>query len=180
MKRLDLKIGAKYNRLTILENIYENHEPGKVLVRCDCGNEYITSKNAVKRGNIKQCLNCWRYGNRYSRRRGISEMSGYSWGNILRNAKIRNIEVTITKDEAYELFIKQNKKCALTGLPLNFDNYKRSNQTASLDRIDSTKGYTLTNVQWIHKDLNRLKNKYTIEELMYWLELIKNHYSKCM
>ncbi len=29
--------------------------------------------------------------------------------------------------------------------------------TASLDRIDSTKGYTLDNIQWIHKDLNKMK-----------------------
>lgn len=29
--------------------------------------------------------------------------------------------------------------------------------TASLDRIDSTKGYTLDNIQWVHKHINVMK-----------------------
>ena len=29
--------------------------------------------------------------------------------------------------------------------------------TASLDRIDSSKGYVKDNVQWVHKDINRMK-----------------------
>jgi len=28
---------------------------------------------------------------------------------------------------------------------------------ASLDRIDNSKGYHLNNVQWVHKDVNRMK-----------------------
>lgn len=34
-------------------------------------------------------------------------------------------------------------------------------RTASLDRIDSTKGYVEGNVQWIHKRLNIMKGKST-------------------
>ena len=30
-------------------------------------------------------------------------------------------------------------------------------QTASLDRIDSTKGYSKDNIQWVHKDINCMK-----------------------
>ena len=28
----------------------------------------------------------------------------------------------------------------------------------SLDRIDSLKGYAIDNVQWVHKDINKMKN----------------------
>jgi hypothetical protein len=31
-------------------------------------------------------------------------------------------------------------------------------QTASLDRIDSNKGYTKDNVVWVHKNVNAFKN----------------------
>lgn len=30
----------------------------------------------------------------------------------------------------------------------------------SLDRIDSKKGYVVGNVQWVHKDINRMKNTF--------------------
>lgn len=32
--------------------------------------------------------------------------------------------------------------------------------TASLDRKDNTRGYTLNNVQWVHKDVNIMKNTF--------------------
>ena len=42
--------------------------------------------------------------------------------------------------------------------------------TASLDRIDNTKGYTQDNVQWVHKDINRIKSDLSQE---YFLTLCK-------
>ena len=32
--------------------------------------------------------------------------------------------------------------------------------TASLDRIDSSKGYVKGNVQWVHKDINKMKTDF--------------------
>ena len=34
-----------------------------------------------------------------------------------------------------------------------------SNLTASLDRIDSSLGYVKNNVQWVHKDINKMKQE---------------------
>ena len=42
----------------------------------------------------------------------------------------------------------------------------RSDGTASLDRIISTNGYTIDNIQWVHKDINELKWDKTYEELL--------------
>lgn len=36
-------------------------------------------------------------------------------------------------------------------------------QTASLDRKDSLKGYTIDNIQWLHKDVNQMKRNYSEE-----------------
>ena len=33
--------------------------------------------------------------------------------------------------------------------------------SASLDRIDNTKGYVAGNVQWLHKDINWMKGRFT-------------------
>jgi hypothetical protein len=38
--------------------------------------------------------------------------------------------------------------------------------TASLDRIDSSKGYIIGNVQWAHKMVNRMKNDMPQEEFI--------------
>jgi hypothetical protein len=63
---------------------------------------------------------------------------------------------------AWKRFLQQDRKCALTGLPLTI-NYSRLTgdpHTASLDRIDSSKGYVRGNIQWIHKDVNMMKRIY--------------------
>lgn len=52
----------------------------------------------------------------------------------------------------------QNRQCKLSGMPLKFKTHKYDEVgNASLDRIDSSKGYTIDNVQWVHKDINKMK-----------------------
>jgi len=36
----------------------------------------------------------------------------------------------------------------------------KKSKTASLDRIDNNLGYTINNIQWVHKDINRIKREY--------------------
>jgi len=50
-----------------------------------------------------------------------------------------------------EIFLEQDKKCALTNLDIEMGT------TASLDRIDSSKGYINGNIQWLHKNVNQMK-----------------------
>jgi hypothetical protein len=68
---------------------------------------------------------------------------------------------------AWKLFLKQKRRCALTGLELHFGKHGYDKFTASLDRIDNNVGYKKNNVQWVHKDVNKMKNvfpeKYFIE-----------------
>jgi len=67
------------------------------------------------------------------------------------------------------LFQKQNGKCALSGVEISL--LKKSGvSTASLDRVDSSKGYIKGNVQWVHKDVNFMK--YNFDE-SYFLDMCK-------
>ena len=65
----------------------------------------------------------------------------------------------------WQLYLKQNGKCNLTGWDIDFadgnKNHMKGGTTASLDRIDSSKGYVENNVQWIHKDVNFMKQEFT-------------------
>jgi hypothetical protein len=92
----------------------------------------------------------------------------------------RTLPFTITPEYVWALFLDQNKCCALSGVPLTFckhDNrIKRKDfQTASLDRIDSSKGYVEGNVQWVHKDVNRMKNIFNQE---YFIDMCKKNSRK--
>lgn len=71
-------------------------------------------------------------------------------------------EIDITKDFIEELFNKQNGKCALSGSEIIMSK-NISENTASVDRINSDRGYTKDNIQLVHKDVNRMKNKYSDE-----------------
>ncbi len=76
---------------------------------------------------------------------GIHELSGAYFSQIRCGAKTRGLEFNITIQYVWDLFEKQNFKCALSGLPItlyrNWTKKKNENSTASLDRVDSSKGY---------------------------------------
>ena len=68
--------------------------------------------------------------------------------------------------------IKQNKRCSLTGTEIQFRKGRNKIQTASLDRIDSTKPYTKQNIQWVHKDINRMKGSLSEENFFNYCKKI--------
>jgi hypothetical protein len=74
-------------------------------------------------------------------------------------AETRGIKWQIEVKDIWELYIKQGKICSLSGVPIGWEEIGR-HHTASIDRIDSTKGYTLGNIQLVHKDINIMKSKY--------------------
>jgi hypothetical protein len=79
--------------------------------------------------------------------------------------------------------LEQDKKCKLSGLNISFTNINTKVTrhrfdlvcTASLDRIDSKKGYTLDNVQLVHKDINMMKKEYDQKYFIEMCKLIANN-----
>jgi hypothetical protein len=82
--------------------------------------------------------------------------------------KIKHLPFTITLEQIGELWEQQGGICAITKEPIQqkiSKIAKRHEYSASLDRIDSDKGYTIDNVQWIHKDVNKLKKDWNQDKL---------------
>ena len=79
---------------------------------------------------------------------------------------------------AWDIFIQQKGKCALTGLNITFAETARQRKfaTASLDRIDSSKGYIKDNVQWIHKDIQRMKMDLSEEKFLDLCQKVVKHF----
>lgn len=65
--------------------------------------------------------------------------------------------------------------CCRTGIPFEFDQstYSKSPWTPVPDRIDSTKGYTHDNVQWVCHMFNSMKQEYTQAEVDRFIHALK-------
>jgi hypothetical protein len=78
---------------------------------------------------------------------------------------------------AWEIFESQGKRCKLTGWQLAMFPTSTSinSQTASLDRIDSTKGYVPGNIQWVHKHINMMKQHFPEEAFVEMCKAVALH-----
>ena len=146
-----------------------------------CSHEWqATIDNRRRKGS--QCPNCKKLrfrGSTNPRWNGHGEISGRHWHCIQKEAseERRNrrytvarpqLEFTITIEYIWDLFLKQNRRCALSGKALTMwgkiDGKLSGN--ASLDRIDSSKGYIEGNVQWINKKIQMVKTKLSDAEFI--------------
>lgn len=152
---------------------------------CVCGNILERRDDYLRKNSNNFSCGCMHKGklnNGASNKtwRGCGDISGMYFAGFRCKARTKNMEFTITIEEIWNLFLQQKRHCALTKLPIKFIHSERlktlnsEETTASLDRIDSNKGYTIDNVQWVHKDVNRMKNSYTTERFLEICRLVSN------
>lgn len=171
--------GQKFGKLTALNRVGDTgHNKGaKWSFKCECGSIKEIAGISVRSGLTTSC-GCFRRDKMFL---GFEEISKSYWSRVEHGAKIRNLAMEITIEQAWNIFLNQNRKCALTGLELCFvRDYttKCIQQTASLDRINNSIGYTIENIRWLHKDVNLMKNNYTDEEYIYFCKKVAEHASK--
>lgn len=138
-------------------------------LKCFCGKEFETSRSDFISGHLSSC-GCLKHqlGTKNRRWKGHEEISGRFWNTIIKHAEKRKIKFDITIEQAWELYLKQNRKCALSGvdIPLKYRHNFRGDKKASLDRIDNEKGYTTDNVHWVHKDINWMKSDHELNKFL--------------
>lgn len=141
--------------------------------RCECGDIVYRRTHHLKRGNCS-CKKCKAI--EEAKKWGFEEIRQHHWATIQRQAAKREIEFGISVQYAWDLFLKQNRRCALSGLPISFSSTKQGHATgettASLDRIDSSKGYIESNIQWLHKWVNLMKSDFTQDEFLNYCRVI--------
>ena len=74
-------------------------------------------------------------------------------------------KLTVIKDDGIKLVMPVSKK----------DYLINRSMTASLDRIDSCKGYTIDNVQWVHKWINVMKSDHSQDEFIALCRAVTTH-----
>lgn len=156
-----IKPGFKNNKLTAIK-IIGKRKCGTYIweCRCECGKITKVDTSQLKKGSVKSCkclLKEERMGDKHHLWKGFGEISGNTFNGIKVCAKNRNISFNTTIEYIWQLFLDQNKKCALSGLDLEI------NSTASLDRINSDLDYSNDNIWWLHKDINKIKSDLSLE-----------------
>lgn len=138
---------------------------------CDCGNEKVICGHSIVRRSAISC-GCW---NKKKCWKGVGSLSKTYWSRIVKHASERNLEFSIGMEYAWKLFQKQKCKCALSSVDIVMDRSWSQNtymgnsvNTASLDRIDSSKGYVKGNVQWVHKTINKMKSNLLESDFINW------------
>jgi hypothetical protein len=165
----------KFNHLTFL--CVAERTSKKIICKwkCDCGKEILADLFVVKRGNKKSCCYLSMRKENNPMWNGVGDMPGYMWNKISDRAKTCNFKINITKKYLWELFLKQNRRCALTGENLIFPSSTASGDgTASVDRIDNSEGYVKGNVQWVHKDINWIKQDYSQDRFIELCKKVSN------
>lgn len=162
--------------------------------RCSCGKIENRNGSDIERGKSKRCKSCGVV-ERYRKEpntyvgpdspnwKGSKDIPRAQFTKFQYGAKSRDIEFTLTIEDLQKLWEVQEGKCAYTGRELVFNNksfkskkYKGTAYNfASLDRIDSNKGYVEGNVQWVTQAINIAKQSYFHEEFLALVRDICTH-----
>lgn len=180
----------------------------KIKIGSIIGNWQVISEKYVKEniqwndcscicGNIRP-VRSWHLNNNKTFSCGCTNIKGrfkavcvgdlsLSYYNSFKNKRSKNKNILfseeVTMEYLWDLFIKQNKKCALSDINITLNprwsqqNHCRKTdikQTASIDRIDNNLGYIVGNIQWVHKDVNNMKGSFSEELLLYYCQQIVN------
>jgi len=93
----------------------------------------------------------------------------------VRRIKNREKEISIDIDYLLEVWENQNGICPYTGISLVHPSFKNINckiKTASLDRINSSKGYIKDNLQFVSIAINNMKSSMSHEQTIELCKII--------
>lgn len=135
------------------------------LCVCDCGNETTVVGYDVRRGLTTSC-GCYAKEKQRSKNlgKGIASRNEI-YAIYKRNAKKRNLIFEVTIDQFQEI---SKQSCVYCG-ELPKQEARKDFLYNGMDRVDSTKGYTLDNIVPCCGICNRAKYTLTVEEFKAWI-----------
>jgi hypothetical protein len=164
------EIGNRYGKLVVIENNgLDNKQRALWKCQCDCGNIIIHQGARLRRGAKTHCGCVKPDLSKSNKWAGYGEIPISYYSRVKANASKRKIPFNISIEDMWNKYIEQAGCCALSGQvmvpPTNKNNKMKTK--ASLDRIDSNKGYTIDNIQWVTGIINIIKadleEKYFVE-----------------
>lgn len=177
MKVIDLS-GSIYGSLTVLrKDIQKTNEEqrGHYWCRCACcGEEKLISSSIIigRKGILPKSCGCMKkagYTHPKSRpdKKYETRLLHYAW----RNSRRRGETCTLTVDDIPPI----PTHCPVLGIPLvpGGKGGKSVDNSPSVDRIDSRKGYEVGNIWIVSQRANRIKSDATLSELKLLVEALE-------
>jgi len=166
-KYLIAPIGTSFGKWIVLGYSHYDNEHHWNVKCSGCNKEYIRRAGQLVNKRSFGCQSCNAFEReKYSFWEGIDGVSKQ----YLTRLSFRKKEVTISLQDLVDQWKKQHGKCAYSGVDLVLvrKDTAWTKSTASIDRIDSSKGYVPNNVQWVHKRINTMKNDMNEQEFISW------------
>lgn len=171
---------------------YHFNEHGQL--KCNKCSLYYNEDNFYNDPNCKyrnfkggECKNCQSKRKQKYRRINVEENLNKHLKSLLhgcnqrvkgntKTGSVKGKEFNLNIEQLYNLYKKQNGKCAISGIEMTATiGVGRKNTNISIDRIDNNAGYTLDNIQLVCCIVNIMKNNISLEELVYFCNNIINH-----
>jgi len=183
----------KYRREHYLKNKVKVIDQVKLYKKCNPISSRIKSgRNYVSSCRDKNCNNTSyitkkdfiakkeRYCSRLCANKSlIKSPCIFHYNKAYRRAYILGMDFNISVEFLENLLVTQSYKCAITNVPIKVESQRGKTllySTGSLDRIDSSKGYTMDNVQWVVLGINYMKRNFEEKDLHKLLQLITTYY----
>lgn len=183
--RHTVKIGQNYGGWKVIEKLQipssnKSYKFNVTKFKVRCQSCYDTTRvmpaTIIVNEKVKQCRYCGFKNREQYNKKDVGEISLGYYNRIKHDAITRKLEFVVSQEFIWQLYQKQLGECALTGESIEFGStYNSKDRTASLDRIDSSKGYTESNVQWIHRNVNQMKWNFKQENFLQTCIQIANY-----
>ena len=184
MKRIIMEGKTFFQGTKVLSFLYNKNDQSYYMCQCtNCGHKFRQDGYSTRIGR-QGCKHCRKSPNWnplvIAEPCFVGDLTRLWWAKrviaVVTRRQKRNpeFECKITMQYAWQKFLEQNGECKYTKIKLYFPEGSTGG-TASLDRIDSSKGYIEGNVQWVHATVNTMKSDLTEEEFKKYCKLITDN-----
>lgn len=181
---MKIKIGTQVGNWEVISEKYKKDNIYWNDCKCICGKEQSVRTWSLNNNKSKGC-GCTNIKGRF-KAKCVGNLSASYYTSFKHSRKSKGIEFSddLSMEYLWYLYEQQNGRCAISGIPIPLNpqwsqqNKGRSTkivQTASIDRIDNSKGYVLGNVQWVHKDINYMRGGLSVMEFIIFCRQVVKH-----
>lgn len=187
--------GQKFGRLTVIRRvgyIGEKHPSIVWECKCDCGKIATVRAQSLRRGETRSCgclsrenrvNNIWKNRKKYPTIDRKAAVEKYVCRRIYEHCRKNEHGCELTMTDVKALAFAACHYCGKIGGREYRDYDKKAHRLISdtviryngIDRIDSSKGYTIDNVVTCCWDCNRAKNTMSVDDFKSWVSRIYHH-----
>ena len=181
---MNVKIGSQVGNWEVVSERYKKDGIYVNDCVCICGTARPVPNWSLNNSKSKSC-GCNNTKGRF-KAKCVGDLSASYYTSFKHNRKTKGIEFSddLNMGHLWYLYEQQGGRCAISGIPIPLNpQWSQQNkgrptkivQTASIDRIDNSKGYVPDNVQWVHKDINYMRGGLSIMEFIIFCRQVVKH-----